>query len=86
MGLKDNSSSFVLNFNEGEGEGVDEFVMMADMGFFVRTGRGYQMAIPADLNLAKVKAAALTYAKTEDDEYYFHPEVVVPSWVWVIAG
>lgn len=79
MGLKDNSSSFVLNFNEGEGEGVDEFVMMADMGFFVRTGRGYQMAIPADLNLAKVKAAALTYAQTEDDEYYLHPEVVVSS-------
>jgi hypothetical protein len=44
------------------------------------------MAIPADLNLAKVKAAALTYAQTEDDEYYLHPEVVVPSWVWVIAG
>lgn len=51
---------------------------MADMRF-VRTGRGYQMAIPADLNLAKVKAAALTYAQTEDDEYYLHPEVVVSS-------
>src|SRR6476660_721253 len=77
MRLKDNLSSFVLSFNEGEG--VDEFVMMAHMGFFVRTGRGYQMAIPADLNLAKVKAAAQTYAQTEDDEYYLHPEVVVCS-------
>ena len=77
MRLEDNLSSFVLSFNEGDG--VDEFVMMAEMGFFVRTGRGYQMAIPADLNLAKFKAAALTYAQTEDDEYNLHPEVVVSS-------
>ncbi len=34
MRLEDNLSSFVLSFNEGEG--VDEFVMMVEMGFFVR--------------------------------------------------
>jgi len=50
---------------------------MTELGFFVRTARGYQMAIPADLTLTKVKAAALTYAQTEDDASYLHPEVVV---------
>jgi hypothetical protein len=72
--LKDNLSSFVISFCEDEG--VD-FVLMTELGFFVRTARGYQMAIPADLTLTKVKAAALTYAQTEDDKSYLHPEVVV---------
>ena len=77
--LKDNLSSFVLSFNGSEGEGMNEFVMMVELGFFVRTARGYQMAVPTDLNLSKVKAAALTYARTEDEEYYLHPELVVYS-------
>ena len=74
MRLKDNLASFVINLNE---DLVDEFVVMAEMGFFVRNGQSYQMQIPADLSLGKVKAAALTYAQTEDDEYNLHPELVV---------
>ncbi len=74
MRLKDHFLSFVISSNE---EVVDEFVMMVEMGFFVRSGKSYQMAVPTELSLARVKAAALNYAKTEDDNYYLHPELIV---------
>src|SRR4051812_30716473 len=61
--LEENLSSFVLDFNTPEGEGVDEFVMMVEFGLFARTALGYQMAVPTDLNLSRVKAAALKYAQ-----------------------
>jgi hypothetical protein len=77
MRLKDHLVSFVISFNEGDG--VDEFVMMVEMGFFVCSGQSYHMAIPRELSLAKVKAAALIYAQSEDDEYNLHPELVVSS-------
>jgi hypothetical protein len=75
--LKDHRTSFVIDLNEDEV--VDYFVMMSAMGFFVRSGQSYQMAIPTDLSLAKVKAAALNYAQTEDAEYSLHPELLVSS-------
>ena len=53
--------------------------MMAEMGFFLRNGTTYQMTVPADLSLVKLKAAALRYAQTEDDEHYLHPEFVVSA-------
>jgi hypothetical protein len=56
---------------------VDDFVMMAEMGFFKASGQSYQIAIPLDLSLAKVKAAALIYAKTEDAEYNLHLTLLV---------
>jgi hypothetical protein len=37
---------------------------MAELGFFYRSGQSYKMAIPADLSLVKVKAAALTKVRS----------------------
>jgi hypothetical protein len=73
--LKDRFASFIIDLEECEL--VDEFVMMAEMGFFFRSGESYKMAIPTDLSLVKVKAATLRYAQTEDDEYSLHPERLV---------
>ncbi len=58
---------------------AEEFAMMADMGFFVRTGERYQMTIPTGLTLKKIKGAALKLAKTEDDEENLHPEYLVAA-------
>jgi hypothetical protein len=75
MRLNDRFASFTINFYEHEL--VDKFVMMAEMGFFFRTGDSYRMAVPIDLSLMKVKAATLRYVQTEDDEYNLHPERLV---------
>ena len=58
---------------------MDEFVMMAEIGFFVLTGQRYQMAIPTRLIMEKVKMAALKFAQTEDEECYLHPEYLVAT-------
>ena len=47
---------------------VEELAIMIEMGFFVRTGQHYQMAIPVNLNIKTVKMAALKFAKTADEE------------------
>jgi hypothetical protein len=75
MRLNHRFASFIINFNEDEL--VDEFGMMAEMGFFFRSEESYKMAIPTDLSLMKVKAATLRYAQTEDEEYNLHPEHLV---------
>ena len=54
--------------------------LMAAMGFFVRAGDHYRMAIPSRLTLATVKAAAIAYASTETETKYgplLHPELLV---------
>jgi hypothetical protein len=61
--------SFVMPVDEENGE----FVMMVGMGFFERAGEHYVMALPSQLTIAKVKAAAIAYAETEDEHYYLHP-------------
>src|SRR5271169_2141868 len=76
MDLRAHLTSFVLTLENEEG---DEFVMMAEMGFFVLSGYHYRMAIPSGLTLASVKAAALAYAATEDKELYLHPECLVTT-------
>ena len=57
---------------------VEEFVMMAEMGFFVLTGQRYQMTIPAELNAERVKMAALKFAETLDEDF-LHPEHLVAT-------
>ena len=47
--LEKNSASFVVQINN-EDEGV-EFVMLAEMGLFIRTGQRYQMVVPTRLNM-----------------------------------
>ena len=78
-------SQFFINkefntFTISEGEQLDfiDFALMAEMGFFTLTGDRYQMTVPEDLNLARVKAAHLTLAATDDDEW-IHPERIVIS-------
>jgi hypothetical protein len=75
--LEKNLVSFVVRLNDEE-EG-EEFAMMVEMGFFILTGQRYQMVIPTRLNMDRVKRAALKFAKTEDEEYYLHPEYLVAT-------
>jgi hypothetical protein len=74
--LEKNLASLVVDLYEEEG---DDFVMMFEMRFFIRTGERYQMVIPTQLNMKKVKAAVLKLAQTEDELYYLHPEYLVAT-------
>ena len=55
-----------------------EFVLMAEMGFFTRTGDRYQMTLPPILDINTVKQAHLKLAKTENDDW-IQPEQLVVS-------
>jgi hypothetical protein len=74
-GLEKNWASLVVSVN-GDEE-AEEFAMMIGMGFFVRTGQRYQMVVPTRLTLEKVKKAALSLTKTEDEETMLHPECII---------
>ena len=75
--LEQNLASLVVDLN-GEEE-PEEFAMMIGMGFFVLTGQRYQMVVPTRLTLVKVMKAALRLAKTEDEEYFLHPENIITT-------
>ena len=78
--LKKNLVSFTIPLHNSEDWAeLDQFTLMAQMGFFVLTDGRYQMAIPAKLNMDVVKSAALKYARTEDAEYELHPEYLTVS-------
>ena len=53
-----------------------DFVLMAEMGFFALTGNRYQMTLPANLDMDRVKRAHLKLAGTED-ENWIHPEELI---------
>jgi hypothetical protein len=55
----------------------DVFAVMAEIGFFLRTGDRYQMTIPKTVTHAKIKAALLGLIKTEDEDHIVHPEHLV---------
>ena len=55
---------------------LEEFVLMAEMGFFTLTGDRYQMTLPTKLDLHTVKQAHLKLAATEDEDW-IHPERLV---------
>ena len=57
---------------------VEELVVMIEMGFFIRKGQHYQMAIPVELDMKKVKMAALKFVQTADEES-LHPESLVAT-------
>jgi hypothetical protein len=76
MQLKEYRTRFLIELNSEDG---DDFVMMAEMGFFARRNNLYQMTLPSSLTLEKVKAAIVTFAKTEDAEFALHPEYLVTS-------
>lgn len=74
--LERNLVSLVVRVN---GEEAEEFVVMAEMGFFALTGQRYQMTIPTRLDIDKVKSAILKVVRTEDEKYYLHPEYLVAT-------
>jgi hypothetical protein len=56
-------------------EWVEIFSVMADIGFFTLTGNRYQMTVPNDLKIDRIKEALLRLAATEDaEDYSLHPE------------
>ena len=74
MRLLDHWTTFLIELNSEDG---DDFVMMAEMGFFAHRNPSYQMTLPYLLTSEKVKAAIFRYAKAEDDEFMLHPEYLV---------
>ena len=62
--------TFVVDTNS---EDLNEFALLAEMGFFTRTGDRYQMTLPTNLDIATVKKAHLKLADTEDEDW-IHPE------------
>src|SRR6266404_7595638 len=77
--LKKNLVSFTIPLHGEDWAELDQFTLMAEMGFFVLTDGRYQMAIPAKLNMDLVKSAALRYAKTEVEDEGLHPECLVAT-------
>jgi hypothetical protein len=77
--VQKNLVSFTIPLNSEEWGEVEQFTMMAEMGFFVVTGQRYQMAIPKGLSMEKVKMAALKFAQTEDEECVLHPEYLIAT-------
>jgi hypothetical protein len=78
--LTKNLVSFTIPLRNSEDWAeLDQFTLMAEMGFFVLTDGRYQMAIPAKLNMDLVKSAALRYAKTEVEDEGLHPEILVAT-------
>jgi hypothetical protein len=56
------------------GEWCEIFPVMAELGFFRRTGDRYQMTIPEGVSGLRIEAALLKLAATEDAQYFLHPE------------
>ena len=53
---------------------ANAFVIMAETGFFALTGDHYQMTLPSNLDMGRVKQAYLKLAETEDEECLCNPE------------
>lgn len=71
--LAEQAYSFIVDKDAPD---LVEFVLMAEMGFFTRTGDRYQMILPPNLDMNMVKQAQL--AKTENDDW-IQPEQLVVS-------
>jgi hypothetical protein len=79
--LQKDYSCFMVRLNAAGFEDlqeVEELVVMIEMGFFIRKGQHYQMAIPVELDMKKVKMAAMKFAQTADEES-LHPEHLVAT-------
>ena len=53
------------------------FIMMVELGLFVRTGQRYQMVIPAGVTMGKVKRFALKFADDEEYTRYLEQHVAI---------
>ncbi len=76
--LKENLVSFTFPLYSEDWMELDQFTLMAEMGFFVLTDQRYRMVIPTKLNTDVVKSAALRLAKTEDEDGA-HPEYLIAA-------
>ena len=65
--------TFIIEFAS---EDVNDFCLMVQMGFFILTGDRYQMVLPQNLDMERVKQAHLKLAAT-DDEDWIHPERLI---------
>lgn len=72
-------ASVIVAMDDERIELVEENSMMAVMGFFVLTGERYQMVVPMRLDTAIIKDAVLKFARTEDDDYFLHPESLLTT-------
>ena len=63
---------FVLDEPLGE-----TFVVMAELGYFTKTGNRFQMTVPRDISSDELKEALLHLADTEDEDFVLHPEQLV---------
>jgi hypothetical protein len=55
---------------------ANAFVIMAETGFFALTGDHYQMTLPSNLDMGRVKQADLKLAETEDEDCLY-PELLL---------
>ena len=72
-----NLASVTVGLNRDDGDEFNDLAMMVEMGFFIRTGKRYQMVIPTDLNMETVERAVLKFARTEDEDGCLRPESLV---------
>jgi hypothetical protein len=72
--VSEHRTGFLLDMNR---EGIDEFVMMAGMGFFAQREQCYGMAVPTEMTEEIVRSAIIDYAKTRGDQFELHPEYLV---------
>lgn len=74
--LMNDLASFSLSALEGPWG--DTFAVMAEIGFFSRTGDRYQMTIPKSITHEKIKAALKRLVATHDEnDDLVHPETLV---------
>ncbi len=83
--LTESYRTFIVRLDEDDDEWMIEFMMMVEMGFFIRRGEGYDMVVPSRLTIGKVKRAALKLAQTEDEECRLHPERLVTTMAYAEA-
>lgn len=72
--LAENFSTVLFSLEELD---MNDVAIMAELGFYQRTGDRYQMTIPARIDIHRVKMALRKFAETEDAEYVLHPENLV---------
>jgi hypothetical protein len=58
-----------------------QFLLMTEMGFFILAGGRYQMAIPSNLDICRVRRAAMRYLETKDKDG-FHPDRLITTMSW----
>ena len=72
--LTENFSTVLFSLEEMD---TNDVAIMAELGFYQRTGDRYQMTLPTSIDIHRVKKALRKFAETEDSEYSLHPEKLV---------